>query len=223
MIRADDVAAGMARVRDRIAACDRDPSEVTVVAMTKGFGADALHAAIEAGIVDVGESYADGLLAKAAEATGAAGAVRWHFTGAIQRNKVARLAPHVAVWHGLDRQAAAQAIAAKAPGATVLVQVNLAGLAGRNGCSWEDAAAVVDQARDASLDVAGLMGVASPEPAAAAREFARLADLAASLGLRELSMGMTGDLEAALRAGATIVRIGQALFGARQAAHQVRR
>ena len=214
-----NVAAGLERVRERIVACDRDPSTVTIVAMTKSFGADAVRAALDAGIVDIGENYADGLLEKAAEVPG----VRWHFAGAVQRNKVGKLAPHVAVWHGVDRAAAATAIAAKSPGATVLIQVNLAGTPGRNGCSWVEAPEVVGAARGTGLDVSGLMGVASPDESAAAREFARLAELASALGIRELSMGMTADLEPAVRAGATIVRIGQALFGARPQPDQVRR
>jgi pyridoxal phosphate enzyme (YggS family) len=214
----------LAGVRRRIAAAGRDPGTVTVVAVTKGFGPDAVRAALDAGVADIGENYAQELLAKATEVTGAgAAAARWHFLGAVQRNKVAALAPHVALWQGVDRTAAGEEIARRAPGAHVLVQVNVDGGPGRNGCTVAAAPALVAALRRLDLAVDGLMAVASPDSDSARRQFRELTALRADLGLTELSMGMTADLEAAVEAGATMVRIGRALFGARPEPQEMRR
>lgn len=215
-----DVTAGLAAVRERIASTGRDPSAVRVVAMTKGFGPDAVVAAVDAGLLDCGENYAQGLLAKVDEAPPE---TRWHFLGPVQRNKVKRLAPHVVLWQSIDREAAAAAVAHHRPGAAVLVQVNLAGDPGRPGCGWDEVAPLVDQARGHGLDVQGLMGVAAPDLDEARASFRRLAAVAGELGLAELSMGMSADLEVAVEAGATIVRIGTALFGARPGTSPARR
>ncbi|HVF32703.1 MAG TPA: YggS family pyridoxal phosphate-dependent enzyme [Acidimicrobiales bacterium] len=212
--------AGLADVRARIASTGRDPSDVRVVAMTKGFGSEAVAAAVAAGLRDCGENYAQALLAKV---DGAPDGTRWHFLGPVQRNKVKRLAPHVAVWQGIDREAAAVEVARHRPGAAVLVQVNLAGDAARPGCGWDDVATLVARCLAAGLDVQGLMGVAVPRPVLARSQFRRLASVAAELGLPELSMGMSADLEVAVEEGATTVRIGTALFGARPGTAAARR
>lgn len=214
------VAERVAEVRARIAATGRDPAGVTIVAVTKAFGADAVAAARAAGLDDIGENYAQELAEKARHLEPGL-PVRWHFLGHIQRNKVKLIAPIVSVWQSVDRTAAAEEIAHRAPGATVLVQVNLTGEEQRNGCSWDDAPGLVARLRELGLDVRGVMGVGSiddPRPG-----FRRLAALAADLALPEVSMGMTDDLEVAVEEGATIVRIGRALFGARPAAPRVRR
>ena len=112
-----------------------------VIGVTKSFGPDAVRAAVDAGLTDLGENYAAELVAKAA-AVGAAGSqveagttdVVWHFLGAVQRNKVAQLAPLVGVWQSVARVAEGERIARFAPGAQVLVQVETTGLPGRNGC-----------------------------------------------------------------------------------------
>lgn len=192
------VADRLKEVRSRIG------SDVRIVAVTKGFGADAVHEARDAGIVDIGENYAQELLAKA-DVEG----VRWHFLGHVQRNKVKPLRPHVHMWQGVDRPL-------DLPG-EVLVQVNLSGLPRRNGCSWEEAAGVVE----AMPNAVGLMGVAGPgDPRP---QFRRLAALARDLGLREVSMGMSGDYEEAVAEGATIVRLGTVLFGPRPERPDLRR
>jgi hypothetical protein len=143
--------------------------------------------------------------------------VRWHFLGAIQRNKVARLAPIVGVWQSVSRAEEGARIARFAPGATVYVEVDTTGRSGRNGCPPEEVPALVPRLRDAGLDVRGLMTVAAPGPEAAALGFSTVRALADELALEERSMGMTDDLEAAVRAGTTMVRIGRALFGERPA------
>ena len=199
-------------VRARIASTGRDPDGVMLVAVTKGHGVEAVRAAVDAGLVDVGENQAQQLLAKIDD--GAPGAARWHFLGPVQRNKVKKLAPHVALWHGIDRPSAGAEVARHRPGAAVLVQVNIADDETRPGCAWEAAGPLVGQLRDEGLDVRGLMGVASRGDGARA-QFRRLAALRDDLGLAELSMGMTSDLEVAVEEGATIVRVGSALFGPR--------
>jgi uncharacterized pyridoxal phosphate-containing UPF0001 family protein len=148
---------------------------------------------------------------------------RWHFLGPVQRNKVKALAPHVSLWQGIDREAAGAEVARRAPGAAVLVQVNLTGDPARPGCSWADAPALVERLGELGLDVRGLMGVAAPDLEAARLQFRRLGALADTLGLAERSMGMSGDLEVAIQEGATTVRIGTSLFGARPGSPQVRR
>jgi hypothetical protein len=187
---------------------------VTVVAVTKGFDVGTVAAAVAAGLPDIGENYAQELLAKLA---GAPPGVRWHFLGALQRNKLARLAPHVHLWHGLDNEPAAAALARRSPGAAVLVEVRVAGTVPRRGVSPADVPALVDAARAAGLDVRGLMalGPARGDAAEVSACFRRVARLAGALGLKELSMGMSADFELAVAEGATVVRLGEALFGPR--------
>lgn len=201
-----------AALRSRIASTGRDPAAVQIVAVTKGFGVGAVWAAVDAGLPDVGENQAQQLLAKVGE--GAPAEARWHFLGPVQRNKVKKLAPHVVLWHGIDRPAAGAEVARHRPGAAVLVQVNVSGDDRRSGCGWDDAAPLVTRLQDEGLDVRGLMGVAS-RGGGARDQFRRLASLRDALGLGELSMGMSGDLEVAVEEGATIVRVGSALFGPR--------
>jgi PLP dependent protein len=214
----------LAAIRGRIAAAAPDPAAVTLVAVTKGFGPEAVRMARHAGLVDVGENYADELVAKAADLAGAAGAspaagqapLRWHYLGAIQRNKVARLAPWVGCWQGVARIEEGRAIARRAPGAQVLVQVDVAGMPGRGGADPGDVPGLVAGLRGEDLDVAGLMAVGPPGPPEAARPgFLLVGRLADDLGLPVRSMGMTDDLEVALEAGSTMVRLGRALFGPR--------
>lgn len=214
------VAERLHSVRRRIEQAGGDPSTVRVIAVTKGFGPEAVVAAREAGLHDIGENYANELVAKAAEVehdASASSIVRWHFLGGIQRNKVARLAPIVGLWQSVSRAEEGARIARFAPGAAVLVEVDTTGLSGRNGCRPDDVRTLVPRLRDDGLDVRGLMTVAAPGVDAANAAFATVRTLADDLGLEERSMGMTDDLEAAVRAGTTMVRIGRALFGERPA------
>ncbi|MHB1497020.1 MAG: YggS family pyridoxal phosphate-dependent enzyme [Acidimicrobiales bacterium] len=218
------VAARLAAVRDRIEHAGRGPRAVTVVAVTKGFGPEAVRAAVEAGLSDIGENYAQEMLAKLGSVPGG---VRWHFLGGIQRNKLSRLAPHVHLWHGLDREEEALALARLRPGAAVLVEVRSATgpssareaspSAARAGAAEEEVAGLVSVASAAGLSVKGLMtlGPRGAPPAEVARHFRSVARLALELGLPELSMGMSADFELAVAEGATVVRLGQALFGSR--------
>ena len=142
---APDLAARVAEVRERIRAAAPEPERVTLVAVTKGFGADVVRSALEHGLVDIGESYAQEMAAKVDEIDGAgdpdgsspaAGAVhpRWHFIGRLQRNKVRKIAPFVTLWQSVDRLSLGGEIARRAPGAAVLAQVDLTGEESKGGC-----------------------------------------------------------------------------------------
>lgn len=207
----------IAAVRARIAGAAPDPARVRLVAVTKGFGADVVRAALAAGLVDLGESYVQELVAKAGE-IGHDGDVapRWHAIGRLQRNKVRKAAPFVSLWHSVDRLSLGAEIARCAPGAAVLVQVNTSGEEVKGGCTPAMAAGLVDGLVDLGLEVQGLMTIAPAGPAEAARPaFHAARELRDRLGLSELSMGMSGDLEVALSEGATLVRVGRGLFGPR--------
>lgn len=186
-----------------------------IVAVTKTFGADVVRAAAAAGIATVGENYVDELEAKRAATADLA--LRWHFLGALQSNKIARAVRAADVLCGVSREAELSRIARARAGAIVYVQVDFTGAAGRNGAAPASVAGLVARGRDLGLDVAGLMTVAPPEPEGARRAFAATARLADDLGLVERSMGMSDDLELALGAGSTEVRVGRALFGPRGA------
>jgi hypothetical protein len=208
------VAERLAGVQDRIERAGARPGSVKVVAVTKGLGPEAVDAAVRAGLVDIGENYAQQMLSKLSTAPPG---IRWHFLGRPQSNKLARLAPHVWLWHGLDSEEHALALARRQPAAAVLVQVRTAGPPGRQGASAAHVPALVACAAAAGLDVRGLMAVA-PWPATGAearRCFREVARLAETLGLSELSMGMSADFDLAVAEGATIVRLGTALFGPR--------
>jgi uncharacterized pyridoxal phosphate-containing UPF0001 family protein len=209
----NDVAARLAVVRDRIVAAGGDPERVRVLAVTKGFGPEAVTAARAAGLCDLGENYGAELLEKAPGPPG----THWHFLGTVQRNKVRALAPLVDVWQGLARFVEGERIAREAPGARVLVQVDYTGQPGRNGCAPDEVAALVSSLSGLDLVVEGLMTVA-PQGADAPAAFGSLRRLADALDLPERSMGMSEDLEPAVAAGSTMVRVGRALFGERSSA-----
>ncbi len=217
MIADTGLDAALAAVRARIAgAGGRD---VTIVGVTKGFGVEAWAAAVDAGVADVGENYAQDVVAKAQAWPAVAGSrprPRLHFIGQLQTNKVRALAGQVTLWQSLDREAVIDEVAHRDPGAAVLIQVNLTGEEHKGGCAPIDVLALVKRAEQVGLDVRGLMGV-GPEgdPERARPGFARLRALVDDLGLVECSMGMSADLEVAVAEGATIVRVGTALFGPR--------
>jgi hypothetical protein len=220
------VAARIDEVRARIAAAGGDPRAVELLAVTKGFGSDAPRAALAAGVADLGESYAQELVAKAGDldavpATGPDGrpaAPRWHVIGRLQRNKVRALAGVAALWQSVDRLDLGLEISRRAPGAAVLVQVDLTGEPQKGGCPPGAVADLVARLGDEGLEVRGLMGIGPfGDPEAARPGFRLLAGMADELGLPMRSMGMSGDLEVAVQEGATMVRVGRALFGPRAA------
>jgi pyridoxal phosphate enzyme (YggS family) len=219
----------VAAVRVRIAlAADHagiGPDDVTLVAATKSVGVDAIREAFDAGVADMGENRAQDLVAKATgfeNGFAERGALRWHFIGRMQRNKVRAVAPYVSLWQSVDREELAQEIAQRAPGAHVLVQVNLAHEPQKGGCAPNAAAGLVDYCRSLGLAVEGLMTVPAlaGDPTPTFRECRRLTD---RLGLFTCSMGMSNDFEDAIREGATMVRVGSAIFGPRPPDSDARR
>lgn len=214
-VSADEVAARVVRVRERIAGAGGDPESIRVVAVTKGFGAEVVRATLDAGVADVGESYAQELVAKADALDDLADATV-HFVGRVQTNKVRKIAGLVGLWHSVDRVALGTEIARRAPGAAVLAQVNLSGEPTKAGCRPDDVGGFVATLRDLGLDVQGLMTIGPlGEPEAARPAFRTLRRMADELGLEERSMGMSNDLEVAVEEGTTMVRVGTALFGPR--------
>ena len=209
---ADGVAAVQARVADAARRAGRDPSEVRVVAATKTRSIEAISAVVEAGIHDLGENRAQELVAKG-PALASLDPV-WHFIGRLQRNKINQLAPWVGWWHSIDRLDLGDALARRVPGARVLVEVNVGAEPQKGGAAPSATPALVEHLRELGLDVVGLMTVA-PATGDPARMFEALQAMAARLELSELSMGMSNDFEAAIAHGATMVRLGTALFGAR--------
>jgi len=203
-------------VRERIArACDaagRDPGSVTLVAVSKRHPADAIREAMDAGQGLFGENYAQELAEKAAEIDGA----RWHMIGHLQRNKVKLLIPTRALIETVDSPRLARELDKRAQDSVdVLLQVDVAREASKSGCSIEDLDDLVDAARALPrLNVRGLMAIPpageDPRP-----HFAALRRLAEARSLPDLSMGMSSDLEIAVEEGATIVRVGTAIFGPR--------
>ena len=140
----------------------------------------------------------------------------WHFIGRLQRNKVRTIAGLVSLWQSVDRPALAETIAKHAPGAAVLVQVDVTGEPQKGGCPPGEVAALVATCRGLGLDVRGLMAVGPFGPPEDARPgFRRVRELADELGLAERSIGMSADLEVGVEEGSTMVRVGTALFGPR--------
>jgi hypothetical protein len=206
------VAANLYDVRARIAATGVDPATIRVVAVTKTFDASHVDVAAALGLTSVGENYVDELCAKRPLVTAD---VRWHYLGALQSNKIARALQCADVLCGVSRAKEILKIARLRPAATIDVQVDFTSFATRNGADPRDVPTLVALAREEGLEVRALMTVAQPLPEAAAIAFTATSALADELGVRERSMGMSDDLEAACRAGSTEVRLGRALFGPR--------
>jgi pyridoxal phosphate enzyme (YggS family) len=212
--RGVNVVANLERVRDRIASAGGDVDRVRLLAVTKGHGVDAVRAALDAGLVDVGENYAQELVAKVDELGD--DARRWHFIGQVQRNKVRQIAHLVQLWQSVDRIRVGEEIVKRSPGASVLVEVNLTDDPNRGGARTGLVPGLVDGLRDLGLQVDGLMAVGvTGAPDDIRSGFRRVRSLADELGLAERSMGMSGDLELAVQEGSTMVRVGSALFGPR--------
>lgn len=212
-----ELAARVASVWERIVAAGGSPERVKLVAVTKGFGADVVRGALGAGLVDLGESYAQEMVAKATEiAEDEPPAPVWHFIGRIQRNKVRALAPYVTLWHGVDRVSVGAEIARRSPRAQVLVQVNVTGEDTKAGCAPGALTELIDELRFHHLRVRGLMTIAPLGERDVARSaFRKVREMADYHALEEVSMGMSGDLDVAVEEGATMVRVGSALFGPR--------
>jgi pyridoxal phosphate enzyme (YggS family) len=228
---AERVAAVRARIAAAARAAGRDPDEVCLVAIGKTRDAAELRAVAEAGVTDFGENYLQEALEKQAEldAWSGARALTWHFVGALQSNKTRPVAEHFDWVHTVDREKIARRLAAQRPRdrgpLQLCLQVNLDAEPTKAGLAPDAVAPLLREiAGLEGLRVRGLMAIPAPreDPAAQRMAFARLAELRDRLALvvpqaplDVLSMGMSGDLEAAIAAGATHVRIGTALFGPR--------
>ncbi|WP_419931947.1 YggS family pyridoxal phosphate-dependent enzyme [Candidatus Poriferisodalis sp.] len=217
MIDAEEVRRRTEHVKQRITEAGGDISRVGIVAVTKGFDSSAVDAAARAGLAMVGENYAQELHRKWHEISAATKeTVAVHFIGRLQSNKVRQLAGVVDVWQSVDRLRLVSEIARHDPGAAIFVQLNVGGSAGQGGSPPDEAASVVVAARREGLNVAGCMAIG---PQGSPREietaFSEVARFADDHDLEHRCMGMSADLEAAVRAGSTMVRIGTALFGSR--------
>jgi PLP dependent protein len=213
-----------ARIERAARASSRSPTDITLIAVSKGFPAAVVEQALEAGVEDLGENRAQEFEAKAATVAGSA---RWHFVGRLQSNKVRVVVGACVVIHSVDRPKIAEAISARARALgvvqDVLVEVNVSGEGAKSGVGTGDAIAFTEKV--AGLDavrVKGLMTIPPwPErPEDSAPYYAVLRDLRDELvrsapDATELSMGMTRDFEVAVREGATLVRVGEAIFGPR--------
>ncbi|MBD8707626.1 YggS family pyridoxal phosphate-dependent enzyme [Pseudomonas sp. CFBP 13711] len=219
---AENISTLAERIRSAAQAVQRDPASVGLLAVSKTKPASDLREAYDAGLRDFGENYLQEALGKQAELSDLP--LIWHFIGPIQSNKTRAIAEHFAWVHSVDRLKIAQRLSEQRPPElpplNICIQVNVSGEASKSGCSPEDLPALA-QAISAlpNLKLRGLMAI--PEPTDDRDEqnasFAAVSTLQAQLGLPldTLSMGMSHDLEAAIAQGATWVRIGTALFGAR--------
>jgi pyridoxal phosphate enzyme (YggS family) len=207
----------LAAVRDRIRRAGRDPDEVTIVAVTKGFDASVCREAVAAGLTVLGENRVHEALTKMSVVEGAS----WHLIGHLQTNKVRTAAGKFALIQSVDSARLAEHIARVTNEQPVLVEVNASREAQKSGVDPDHAVDVVAEVAD-MLEVQGLMamGPAAGDPSPAFQEVRRLRDAAEQrIGKRlpVLSRGMSGDFEAALAAGSTMLRLGQVLFGPRPA------
>jgi hypothetical protein len=221
------IAENWAQIRARVdAACaraKRPPSDVTLIAVSKFQPVDAIREAYAAGARAFGENYAQELTTKRAELADLADA-QWHFIGRLQRNKAKFVAGNVALVHAVDTVDVAEALAKRAP-TSVLLGVNVADEATKGGTTSDGAITLARSiAAVDGIRLEGLMTMPPPsdDPEAARPVFMHLAQLrdriAEALGapLPVLSMGMSGDFEVGIECGATHVRVGTAIFGARQ-------
>jgi hypothetical protein len=216
------MATGLTEVRRRIAAAaeraGRDPRDITLVGVSKYADDAAVFAAHGEGLTDFGENRAKEFVARSLLLPAAG--VRWHFVGRLQSNKVRQVRPIASMLHSLDRPALAE-LWVKGPGLPppVLVQVNLAGEAQKGGVAPDEAAALVRGATALGLEVIGLMTVppVGDRPDDSRPWFRLMRELRDRIRqdhpqVAELSMGMTDDFEVAVEEGATVLRIGRAIF-----------
>lgn len=205
-------------LEQRITDAGGDPTDIEILAVTKRFPPEAVLLAVDAGFAAVGENYGQELVEKA-------GAVaplldgrpnpQWHMIGGLQRNKIKKLAGVASVYQTVDRPALVTEIAKRDPQAVVYLQVNATAEPQKSGCRPDDVPSLVEACAEAELDLAGLMTIGPTDGSDPSDAFATVRRLVDDHGLRSCSMGMSGDLEAAVRAGTTMIRVGSALFGPR--------
>lgn len=219
---ADNIGQVSQRIRAAAEAVQRDTSSIHLLAVSKTKPAQAVREAHAAGMRDFGENYLQEALGKQAELTDLP--LSWHFIGPIQSNKTRAIAENFAWVHSVDRLKIAQRLSeqrpADLPPLNICIQVNVSGEASKSGCTPADLPALANAISALPrLKLRGLMAIPEPTEERAAQDaaFATVRELQASLNLPldTLSMGMSHDLESAIAQGATWVRIGTALFGAR--------
>ncbi|CRL50045.1 MULTISPECIES: YggS family pyridoxal phosphate-dependent enzyme [Pseudomonas] len=219
---ADNIAQVSSRIRAAALAAQRDEHSVQLLAVSKTKPAQALREAYAAGLRDFGENYLQEALGKQLELADLP--LIWHFIGPIQSNKTRAIAEHFAWVHSVDRLKIAQRLSeqrpADLPPLNICIQVNVSGEASKSGCTPADLPALAKAISELPrLNLRGLMAIPEPTDDRAEQDaaFAAVQRLQASLDLPldTLSMGMSHDLESAIAMGATWVRIGTALFGAR--------
>ncbi|QXI28205.1 YggS family pyridoxal phosphate-dependent enzyme [Pseudomonas vanderleydeniana] len=219
---ADNIASVAARIHAAAQAAGRDAASVHLLAVSKTKPAEAIREAHAAGIRDFGENYLQEALGKQVELTDLP--LCWHFIGPIQSNKTRAIAEHFDWVHSVDRLKIAQRLSEQRPAGlpplNICIQVNVSGEASKSGCTPADLPALATAIGALpNLVLRGLMAIPEPTEERAAQDaaFASVRTLQDSLDLPldTLSMGMSHDLESAIAQGATWVRIGTALFGAR--------
>jgi PLP dependent protein len=196
------------RARDTIAAAGRDPGDVDILAAVKYVPVDELGTLQEAGLTLLGENRAQDLEEKATRFPD----FRWHFIGALQSRKVKQILPYVELIHSVASESALRQLERHGtPETEILLEVNVAGEEGKAGIAPDELPRYLELA---PVKVVGLMTMPpfADDPEASRPHFARLAELAAEHGLRELSMGTSQDYAVAAAEGATIVRIGTTLY-----------
>ncbi|MDP6782535.1 MAG: YggS family pyridoxal phosphate-dependent enzyme [Dehalococcoidia bacterium] len=220
------IADNVARVQERILqACERarrDPTTVTLVTITKGMPAAQIEAAHRAGAHHLGENRVQEAQVKLPLLAHLSPSPVWHLVGHLQTNKVKPALSLFSTFHSVDSVRLARALSqrAKSP-LPIFLEVNMAGEHTKYGFTPDEVTSTLTEIKELPhLDVRGLMMVApmAADPQSLRPLFQRLRKLADSLGLRELSMGMTDDFEVAVEEGSTLVRIGRAIFGERRPA-----
>jgi PLP dependent protein len=209
------VAENLKSVRERIEKAGRNPDGIAIVAVTKGFGPEVCREAVSAGLKVLGENRVQEALAKMDAVNGA----QWHLIGHLQTNKVKQVAGKFALIQSIDSRRVAEAVAAIDSAQPVLVEVNVAKESQKTGVDPDAAVELIGSVAE-MLDLQGLMamGPVEGDPAPAFDRLRALRDDAQQrLGraLPILSMGMSGDFEAAVKAGSTMLRLGRVLFGPR--------
>ncbi len=217
-------------IRERATAVGRDAAEIRIIAVSKGHPPEMLESAVHAGIYCFGENYAQELRMKADYLQQRGYTVEWHFIGHVQTNKVNLIAPRATLIHGVDSARAAEALnrwgERTGKPVAILLQVNTSGEQSKHGCAPEEVFSLAETVlRLPFVRLYGLMTIPAPATAERVRaEFRLLRQLRDELRQRygttpedfpHLSMGMSADYEIAVEEGATLLRIGTALFGER--------
>ena len=187
---------------------------VTLIGVTKGFTHEEVNIASKLGIKNFGENYAQELLTKNPLVDPE---ISWHYIGQLQSNKIRKISHLVDVWHSVTSLKLAREIHKRNDQAQILLQVSLMGPSNSKGFEVEQLPQLISELRDMNIDISGLMTMGVPGDMVATRVvFKELRKLADTFELPECSMGMSDDFEIALESGASMIRVGSAIFGNRR-------